>query len=157
MLVDSLLNEVLDVAEDVRAGVRATEHLLPLLVDDLALLVHHVVVLDHVLAGVEVHALDLLLRARDGAGDPRVLDRLDLEAVHQAADAVRGRTEDLHHGLLERDEKAAPARSALSSCATSPLVVDPPRFLALGTDDVQPAPIGDAPAPTDVPAARGPV
>src|SRR5439155_934336 len=95
-LVDSLLDDVLHVAQDVAARVGALQHLLPLFVDDLALLVHHVVVLDHVLAGVEVHALDLLLRARDGARDPRVLDGLDLEAVHQATDAVGRGTEGLH-------------------------------------------------------------
>ena len=43
-------------------------------VDDLALLVHHVVVLEHVLSGREVHRLDLALGALDGLGDEAGLD-----------------------------------------------------------------------------------
>jgi hypothetical protein len=44
-------------------------------VDDLALLVHHLVVLEDVLADLEVLLLDLRLRALDGAGDHLGLDR----------------------------------------------------------------------------------
>ena len=56
-------------------------------IDRLALLVHHVVVLEQVLADVEVVALDLLLRVLDRAVDPGVLDRDVLfhpEALHEA-------------------------------------------------------------------------
>ena len=46
-----------------------------LAVDDLALAAHHVVVLEDVLAGLEVLRLDLALGVGDRAGDPLVLDR----------------------------------------------------------------------------------
>src|SRR5581483_3230695 len=153
--LDALLDDVLHVAEDVRPHVCALEHLAPLFVDDLALLVHHVVVLDDVLAGVEVHALDLLLCAGDRARDPRVLDRLDLEAVHQPADAVRGGPEDLHQVVLERDEELARARVALAAGAAAELVVDAPRLVAFGADEVQAADVSDARAEHDVGAAAG--
>ena len=42
-----------------------------LLEDDLALVIHHVVVLEDVLADVEVARLDAGLGALDGLGDPR--------------------------------------------------------------------------------------
>jgi hypothetical protein len=54
---------------DALVDVLAVEDAVALLVDDLALLVHHVVVLEHVLASGEVHRLDLALRALDGLGD----------------------------------------------------------------------------------------
>src|SRR5260370_15476264 len=139
VLVDALGDELAGVVEDVVARVRALEDLAPLLVDDLALLVHHVVVLDDVLAGIEMHALDLLLRAGDRSRDPRMLDRLDLEAGHQAPDAIGGRTEDLHQVVLERDEELARARVALAARATAQLVCDAPALMALGNDDVQTA------------------
>jgi len=56
--LDALVDNLFDVLEDVPAGVGAFEHLAPLFVDDLALLVHHVVVLDDMLASVEMHAFD---------------------------------------------------------------------------------------------------
>ena len=149
------LDQLPDVVEDVVAGVRALQHLVPLLVDDLALQVHHVVVLDHVLARIEVHAFDFLLRALDRTGDPAVLDRFHLELIHQLADAVGSRPEDLHQVVLEGDEEAAGPGVALAARPSPKLVVDAPRFMALGADDVQPAGLANAVAEDDVGAAAG--
>src|SRR2546430_15234815 len=58
---------------------------LPQRVDHLALLVHHVVVLEELLAGLEVLQLDALLGLADGARDPGVGDDfpfLGAGAVH---------------------------------------------------------------------------
>ena len=104
-------------------------------------------------AGVEVHALDLLLSARDRACDPRVLDRLDLQRLHQPADAVCGRSEDLHQVVFEGDEEPARARISLTAGTTAQLVVDAAALVALGADDVQPADVSDARAEHDVGAA----
>src|SRR5258708_9666396 len=130
VLFYALGDDLLRVAEDVVASVRALEDLAPLLVDDLTLLVHHVVVLDHVLAGIEVHALHLLLGPGDRPRHPGMLDGLHLEPVHHPSDAVGGRTEDLHHVIFERDEEAARASSTLPTDSAAPLVVDAPPLLA---------------------------
>ena len=63
-----------------------------LLVDDLALVVHHVVEFDDLLADVVVARLDLLLGGLDRLGDPRADDRLAvLEIlVHQPREGVCG-------------------------------------------------------------------
>src|SRR5713101_9274667 len=150
MSLDALGDDLLDVLEDVPASVGAFEHLAPLFVDDLALLVHDVVVLDDMLARVEVHALDLLLGAGDRSRHPRVLDRLHLEAVHQLADPLCRRTEDLHQVVFERDEELAGAGVALAARASAKLVVDAPALVALGADDVQAADAGHAWAEDDV-------
>ena len=63
--LNALLDDVVHVRQDVGPRVGALEHLAPLFVNDLTLLVHHVVVLDHVLASVEMHAFDFLLSACD--------------------------------------------------------------------------------------------
>src|SRR5690349_12191481 len=67
------------------------QDLTPQPVDDLALLVHHVVVLEQVLADLEVARLDPLLGGADGAGDELVLHRLALlhaQAVHDPLDPL---------------------------------------------------------------------
>ena len=58
-------------------------------------------------------------------------------ALHQARDAVR--REALHERVLEREVEARRARVALATGAAAQLVVDAPRVVALGADDVQPA------------------
>ena len=76
-------------------------------VDVLPLLVHHVVVLEQVLADGEVLRLHLLLRALDRARDHPVLDRhafFHAQPLHQAGDAVR--PEDAHQVVFERQVEA---------------------------------------------------
>lgn len=84
---------MLDHAHDVLAQVLAEEDLAALAVHDFTLLVHDIVILEDVLADVEVARLDLLLRVLDGIRDELVFDWLVLvhaELVHDARDAVRG-------------------------------------------------------------------
>ena len=64
-------HRLLDPAADLLGVVVAVEDAAALLVDDHALRVHHVVVLEDVLAGDEVLLLDLLLRALDLAREDR--------------------------------------------------------------------------------------
>src|SRR5437660_1096244 len=81
----------------------ALENLPAQRVDVLALLVHHVVVLEEVFADREVLRLDLLLSALDGARHHAVLDRnafLHTELLHQTRDAIR--PEDPHEIVFER-------------------------------------------------------
>ncbi len=61
------------------------------IVDNLALLVHYVVVVEDVLAHFEVARLDLFLRAFDRLGDHAVLDDFALfsaQLVHNRGDAI---------------------------------------------------------------------
>ncbi len=104
---DQGLEDVLAHADDVVAAFGAVEDVAAQLVDRLALLVHHIVVLEQVLAGLEVAPFDLLLGAFDGPRDHVVLDRLALfhaEAAHQALDSLR--TEEPHEVVFERHEEA---------------------------------------------------
>ena len=109
-------------------------------VDALPLLVHDVVVLEQVFADREVLRLHLLLRPLDRARHHLVLDRHALfhpQALHQARDPVR--PEDPHQVVFERQVEARRARVALAPGAAAQLVVDAPRLVALGADDVQAA------------------
>ena len=85
----------------------ALENLAAHRVDVLALLVHHVVVFEEMLADREVLRFDLLLGALDGARDHAVLDRHALfhaELLHQAGNAIG--PEDSHQVVFEREIEA---------------------------------------------------
>ena len=107
--------------------VLAVEHPPPLLVDDGALLVHHLVVLEHVLADLEVLLLDLGLRALDRLGDEAVLDRHVVghpQPGHQHLDGAAA--DPAHQVVAEREVEPGFARVALPAGAATQLVVDPP-------------------------------
>ena len=108
--------------------------------DDLALVVHHVVELEHVLADVEVARLDLLLRLLQRLVDPGMDDRLVLleaELLQHAVELVG--PEDAHQVVLQRQEELGMAGVALAAGAAAQLVVDAPQFVALGAEHVEAA------------------
>ena len=136
-------------ARDLR-HVLALEDPVAVLVDDLALLVHHVVVLEDALALQEVLVLDLLLGALDLLREHLVLDRQLVAVVvllgeelvvEDAVDAVA--REQAHEVVLGGQVEARLAGVALAARAAAQLVVDPARLVALGAEDEQPAGVLD--------------
>ena len=126
---------------DVVGQVLAVQNLIALGVDDLALLVHDVVVLKDALTHGEVDALDLVLGALDGLGDDLVLDGHVVAHVgrdHHLGDAVHlVAAEQAHEVVLERQVELGLARIALTAGAAAQLVVDTTGLMALGADDGQ--------------------
>ncbi len=107
-------------------------------VDGLALLVHDVVVLEDVLAGLEVLGLDGLLGGLDAAGDHAGFDGDTLfhaEGLEEAGDPLA--SEDSHEVVFEGEEESGGAGVSLTAGATAELVVDAAGFVALGTEDVE--------------------
>src|SRR3990172_3200632 len=125
-------------------------------VDDRALLVHHVVVFEEVLPDVEVVGFDLLLGVFDRLVDQVVLDRLPLfhaELLHEGRDPVR--TEDPEEVVLEGQVEPGRPGVPLAPRAAAELVVHAPGLVPLGPDDVE-TPLPDyPPAELDVHAATG--
>src|SRR3954469_970615 len=147
-----LLDEAATARADLVAGglahVLALEHVVAVLVDDAALLVHHVVVLEHALADEEVLLFDLALGLLDLLRQQAGLDRLLVallvrrpEAVEDLVDPVAGEQPD--EVVLGRQEEARLAGVALAAGPAAQLVVDAPRLVALGADDEQPAGLHD--------------
>ncbi len=140
VLAEQIDQHALAQALDHLADVLRLEHLVAQLVDFLALVVGDVVVLQQLLADIEVAALDLALRRFDRARDDAGLDRFalgHLQAVHDRAHAVAG--EDAQQLVVQRQIEARRTRVALAAGAAAQLVVDPARFVALGADDMQAA------------------
>ncbi len=112
-----------------------------LLVDHLALVIGDVVEQQQLLAHVEVVRFDLALRLLDLAREHAALDDLAfLHAGHlqQALGAVRI-AEDPHQVVFHRQIEAAGAGVALAAGTAAQLVVDAPRLMPLGADDMQSA------------------
>ena len=129
-----------DHAEDRVLHAVAVEHLIALRIDDLALAVHDVVILQHVAADAEVALLDLVLGALDGAGQHLVLNRhilLDAEQLHHVVDALAA--EQAHEVVLKREVEAGGAGVALTAGTSAQLVVNAAGLMPLGAEDKQTA------------------
>ena len=112
-----------------------------MLIDHAALIVRHIVVFQQLFAGIEIVLLDAPLRALDLPRQHAALDgfaRLHADPGHERFHARRI-AEDAHQIVFEREVEAARAGIALTPGATTQLVVDAPRFMAFGSDDVQTA------------------
>jgi hypothetical protein len=103
---------------------RGPRNVVAILVDDPALLVHDVVVLEHAFADEEVLLLDLALGLLDLLGQHPRLDGLLVallvgapEAVEDAVDAVA--REQAHEVVLGREEEAALAGISLTPRAAA--------------------------------------
>ena len=109
-------------------------------VERLALVVHHLVVLEHLLALVVEEALHLVLGAFQGAGEQAGFDRLVV--VHMQAIEHRGQLlarKDAHQLVVEGEEEAGAARIALAASTAAQLVVDSAGVVAFRADHMQSA------------------
>ena len=136
---DGAAHRGVEVLQRLGPQVGAVEDLGPAPVDDLALLVHHLVVLEDVLAGLGVALLDGVLGPLDGLGDHAGLDGhvLGQGLVHHPVHGAGG--EAAHQLVLQRQVEAALAGVALAPGAAPQLVVDAAALVALGAEHVQPA------------------
>ncbi len=139
-LVDHLVDDLAAHVAHGVAGMLVGHQLDALLEDDLALVVHHVVVFQQVLADVEVVRLDLRLRALQRLVDPGMDDRLALleaELLQHPVHAVGA--EDAHQVVLQRQEELRVPGVALAAGAAAQLVVDAAALVPLRADDVEAA------------------
>ena len=140
MLGDQLVDDVVAHVGDGLGDVVVAHEFDALLEDDLALVVHHVVVFQDVLADVEVARLDLLLRLLQRLVDPGMDDRLALleaELLQHAVHALGA--EDAHQIVFERQEEFRVAGVALAAGTAAQLVVDAAAFVPLGAEHVEAA------------------
>src|SRR5262249_42117033 len=111
-----------------------------LLENHLALVIHHVVELEQVLADVEVACLDFLLRLFQRLVDPGMNDRLVLlqsEFLQHSVKLVG--SENPHEVVFKRQEEFGMTRIALPTRATAQLVINAAAFVPLGAEYKEPA------------------
>ena len=143
-LGDDLMHEVGDVFDHLVVYVFALQYLHALGVDDLALLVHHVVVLQDVLADAEVAALDGALRVFDAVREHLRLQAGVFVGIEGVVDLFHPfAAEALDEVVFEGDEEHGNAGVSLAAAAAAQLVVDTARFVPLGAEDAKAARLDD--------------
>ena len=111
-----------------------------LLVDDSALFVHHIVILEQALTYSEVVLLHLLLGILDAAGNHGMLDHLTFlkaQTVHHTGNTLAGK--EAHQLILKRNKEDTATRVTLTSRTTTQLTIDAAAFMALSANDSQTA------------------
>ena len=124
---------------DLLLQVFPVEDLAALGIDQVALLVHDVVIFQHALTRLEVAALHGLLGLLDRTGEHLGVQRrilFHLERVHHAHNTLR--TEQTHDVIRHGEIEAALTRVALSAGTAAQLVVDSAAFMPLGTENEEP-------------------
>ena len=140
VVLDQALHQIPRLVQYVSLLFLAAEHLPAQSVDLLALHVVDVVVLEQVLARIEVPLFDLFLGPLDSPGDHRGFDGNVLfhaQRLHRGLHLFAG--EDAHQVVIERQVKARGPRIALAAGAPAQLVVHAARLVAFRPDDQQPA------------------
>ena len=107
-----------------------------LFVDDGALLVHNIVILEQVLTDTEMVLFYLLLCILDAACDHAVLNHLaflEAKTVHYFCNTLAG--EETHQFILDADIEDAAARIALTTGTATQLTIDTTALMAFRTDN----------------------
>ena len=105
-----------------------------------ALIIHHIIIFQQILADVEVPRLHLFLRAFQGLVDPGVDNRLPFfqaKLLQHAAHPVG--PEDAHQIIFQRKEEARSARVPLAAGTAAQLVINAPAFMAFRANHEKPA------------------
>ncbi len=140
VLVDEGGDETLHEPGHLVLEVDPLQHLAALGVDQLALTGHDVVVLEDVLADLEVAGLHLVLGGGDGTGDDLGLQGHVLRVGTRGHDALgHARVEQPHEVVLHGQVEAGLARVPLTAGAATQLVVDAAGLVAFGAQHVEPA------------------
>ncbi len=144
LLADSYRNMIFNArAEHIeysRFNIKSVKHLLALTVDDLTLLVHHVVVLQRRLTGLEVAGFHARLRVFNGLREHLVLDGhilVDIKLFHEACNALTA--EKAHQIIVEREVEARLAGVTLTAGTAAELIVNTAGIVTLRADDEQTA------------------
>ena len=120
--------------------VLALEHGLTLAVDDLALLVHHVVVLEHVLADLVVAGFDRLLCIAHTLGDALGADGLTFgQALGGHHSGHQLGVEQAHQVILQAQVEPGLTGVALTAGTAAQLVVDAAGLVPFGAQHVEAA------------------
>ena len=137
---DVFVDQLIAKLDDRLGNVLLAHDVEPLLEDDLALVIHHVVVLQDLLADIEVALLDLFLGRFERLVHPGVRDRFAVFEAERLEHLVHALgSEDAHQVVIERQIELGTARVALTAGTAAQLIVDAAAFMALGREHVEAA------------------
>ena len=114
--IHPVVDQFFDHKEDVFAQIFAMQNLPPLSINHFTLLVHHVVIFQHVLTGIEMLRFHFFLRLLDGPRNQGMLDRLIFlhpQFIHQGRDVVSA--EQTHQIIFQGQIETGGTRVALTT------------------------------------------
>ena len=138
--VQDAFSRLVDHVRDIYADAFTHQGVAAFGVNQVTLLVHHVVVFDQAFTNAEVVLFHFLLRPFDGVGDHVVLDHLaflESHPVHDGSNTLG--TEHTHQVVLQRYVEHGATRVTLTSSTTAELSVHTAALMPLRTDDGQTA------------------
>ena len=137
-VVNQILDHLMAHVLDDLAKVFGLHDLQPLPENGLALIIHHVVEFQQLLADVEVAAFDLGLRPFKAFVDPGVNDGFALFQTQLGQDGIEPfRPENPHQIVFEAQEEFRPPRIALPTGTAAQLIVDAAGLMAFGAQHEQ--------------------
>ena len=98
----------------------AQKCVMALRIDQVTLLIHHIIILNQTFTDTEVVFLHFLLRTLDGVGNHVMLDHLaflEAHTIHDACDSFR--TKHTHQIILQRDIEYRTSRVTLTAGTTA--------------------------------------
>ena len=138
--VDGGVNPAVDHVADELPHVLSVQHLAALLIDDFTLDVHHVVVFQGVLSGLEVLGLHLFLGVLNGAGENLGVNGgvvVNLQGLHHVLHPLGA--EQTHDVVLHGQVEAALTGISLPAGPAPELVVDAAGLMTFGAQNEQAA------------------
>ena len=150
-------NRLIDHFEDKLARLVGIDRVVAISVNDLALVVHHVVEIERPFAREVIALFDPFLRGLNRFVQPRMLELLaflESEPLHDFRHPI-GRAEVAHEIVLEADVETRTAGIALPRATAPQLPVDPARLVPLRADHEKTAVIRDAFTELNVGSAAG--
>ena len=132
-------------ASNLWADIVAVENLATHRIDDFAMAVNNVIVLDNVLAAIEVEAFDAFLCGFKRLANHAVANRhiiINAKALHDHRDAIA--LEDTHKVIFARDKELSRTRIALTTTTTTELVIDAARIMTSSTNHDETTEFSDA-------------
>ena len=116
------------------------QQFVPLTINNLTLVIGHIIVFKQLLADVKVASFDFSLRFFDGVGHHTVLNGftpLHPEGLHKALDPIGGK--NAHQVVFERQIETRNPGVTLPSGAPTQLIVDTTGFMPLGPENMETA------------------
>ena len=141
---DNILNHLIKNRVNRFAHILTRKDFLALTIDDFALTIHDIVIINQVFTNFKVVRFNLLLCPFNRLGNHTMLNRLvfgHLELFHNERNAMRAK--DAQQIIFKAHVKTALTRITLATGTTTQLVINTTRFVPFGTKDVQAARVKD--------------
>ncbi len=145
ILVHFRRNNLMHHIHDIIPQMIAHEHLAALRINNLTLLIHNIVIFQHILTHIKIARFHFLLRMFNGPRNEFMLNRFILfhaQLIHDRCNIIS--SEQAQQIILQRQIKPRRPRITLAPSTAAQLIVDTARLMPLGAKNAQTTELRDA-------------